>query len=64
MARARVEDGLVGQLSCCLGLEGGELPLELLPELQELRYPGSGDAGGPFTPFVDDSMPARTQAAL
>ena len=28
-----VEDGLVEELSCCLWLECGELPLELLPEL-------------------------------
>jgi hypothetical protein len=34
----RVEDGLVEELSRCLRLEDGELPLELLPELQELTY--------------------------
>ena len=48
-----VEDGLVEQVSCCLQLEDGELPLELLPELQELRYYGSRDASVAFTPFID-----------
>ena len=51
----RVEDGLVKQLSRCLQLEGGELPLELLPELKELTYFGSGDAGDDdaFTSFIN-----------
>ena len=45
----RVKDELVEeQLSRCLRLEDGKLPLELLPELQELAYFGSGDAGDPF----------------
>jgi hypothetical protein len=47
------EDGLVKELSCCLRLEDGELPLELLPELQELTYFGSRDAGNAFTSFID-----------
>ena len=34
----RVEDGLVEELSHCLRLEGRELPLEILPELQKLTY--------------------------
>ena len=45
----RIDNGLVEQLSRCLQLDDGELPLELLPELQELTYSGSGDA---FTSFV------------
>jgi hypothetical protein len=45
--------GLVRQLSHCLRLEDGEHPLDLLPELQELAYPGSSDADGAFTPFID-----------
>jgi hypothetical protein len=49
----RVEDGLVEQLSRCLRLEDGELPLGLLPELQELRYSGSGDTDDAFTSFID-----------
>ena len=49
----RIYDGLVEELSRCLELEDGELPLELLPELQELRYSGSGDTGDPFTSFIN-----------
>jgi hypothetical protein len=49
----RIENRLVKDLSLSLKLEGGELPLELLPELQELTYSGSGDTGDAFTSFVD-----------
>jgi hypothetical protein len=49
----RIDDGLVDDLSGCLQLEDGELPLEVLPELQELTYYGSGDVGDVFTSFVD-----------
>jgi len=49
----RVKDKLVGELSRCLRLEDGELPLELFPELQGLTYFGRGDAGDAFTPFID-----------
>jgi len=49
----RVEDRLIEGLSCCLRLEDGELPLELLPELQRLTYVGSSDAGVAFTSFID-----------
>ena len=48
-----VEEGLVEQLSRCLGLEDGESPLELLPELQELTYHGRRDTSDAFTPFID-----------
>ena len=44
---------LVEQLSRSLDLEDGELPLELLPELQELTYSGSGNTGDAFTSFID-----------
>ncbi len=47
-----VKDGLVGELSRCLQLDDGEPSLELLPELQELTYFGSGDTGEAFTSFV------------
>ena len=43
----------VKDLSHCLQLEDGELPLELLPELQELRTFGSGDTGDALTSFID-----------
>ena len=45
----RVDDGLVKELSHTLRLDDGELPLELLPELQELTYSGGGDTGETFT---------------
>jgi hypothetical protein len=49
----RVEDGLAEELSHCLRLEDGELPLELLPELQELTYFQSRDGGDTFSSFID-----------
>ena len=49
-----VGDGLIEELSRCLRLEDGDLPLELLSELQELIYSGSGDVGDAFTSFIDD----------
>ena len=48
-----IGNGLVEQLSRSLDLEDGELPLELLPELQELAYSGSGNTGDTFTSFID-----------
>ena len=47
-----VDDGLDNKVSRCLQLDDGELPLELLPELHELRYPGSGDTKGVFNSFI------------
>ena len=49
----RIGDGLVEELSRCLQLEDGEHLLELLPELEELRYHRSGDTGGAFTSFIN-----------
>ena len=49
----RIQNGLVKDLSHCLELEDGELPLELLPELRELEYFGSGDPGDAFTSFIE-----------
>ena len=46
-------DGLVEELSRCLQSEDGEHPLELLPELQELRYSGRGNTGGAFNSFIN-----------
>jgi hypothetical protein len=45
--------GSSGELSRCLRLDDGEHPLELLPELQDLTYSGSGNASDAFTPFID-----------
>ena len=60
----RVEDGLVEELSRCLRLEGGELPLELLPELQEVTCFGSGDTGDAFTSFIDTRRNSGCPVAL
>ena len=49
----RIDDGLVGELSRCLLLEDGEYPLELLPDLQELTFLGSGNNNDTFTSFID-----------
>jgi hypothetical protein len=76
----RVDDGqhgLVEELSRCLQPGDGELPFELLPELQELEYSGSGNNNieEAFTSFIDIRQnirpitlsfvsPAQTQALL
>ena len=49
----RVDDGLVKELSRSLRPDDGELPLELVSELQELTYSGSRDAGDAFKSFID-----------
>ena len=49
----RIDDGLVGEFSRSLRLEDGEYPLDLLPELQELTYSGSGNTNDAFTSFID-----------
>jgi hypothetical protein len=59
-----VEGGLVEELSDCLRLEDGVLPLELLPELQELTYSGSRDIGDAFTSFIDARQNAGRPVAL
>ena len=53
MKTLRIGNGIVDDLSRCLQLEDGDLPLEVLPELQELTYPGSGNIGDGFASFVD-----------
>ena len=60
----RIEDGLVKEVSHCLQLEDGELPLDLLPELQELTYFGSRDAGDVFTSFIDARQNAGRPVTL
>jgi len=63
-----VQDGLVDGLSRCLRLdsesEDGELPLELLPELQELRYSASGDTGDAFISFINARQNTGRPVAL
>ena len=48
-----IDDGLVKELSRCLRLEDEEDPLELLSELQELTFSGSGIANDGFTSFIN-----------
>jgi hypothetical protein len=59
-----VHPGLVGELSRCLRLDDGEHPLELLPELQELIYPGSSNADDVFTTFIDARRKADRPVTL
>ena len=58
-----VDDGLVKELSRSLRLDDGELPLELLPELQELTYSGSGD-GEDFASFIEARQNAGRPVTL
>jgi hypothetical protein len=60
----RVDDGLVKELSRCLRLDDGELPFEVLPELQELTYPGSSDTSHAFTSFIDARQNAGRPVTL
>ena len=59
-----IDDGLVEQLSRCLQLDDGELPLELLPELQELTYSGSGKSGDALSSFIDSRQNAGRPLTL
>ena len=52
LKRLRVPEDLIPALSCSLEAEEGESPTELLPELKELSYSGSGDGGDAFTKFI------------
>ena len=60
----RIDDGLVKELSRCLRLEDEEDSLELLPELQELTYSGSGNANDAFTSFIDARRNADSPVIL
>jgi hypothetical protein len=60
----RIDEGLVKELSRCLELDDREVPLELLPELQELTYPGSGNTGNAFTSFIEARQDAGCPVTL
>ena len=60
----RIGEGLVEELSRCLELDDGELPLELLPELQELTYFGSDNTDDAFTSFIDARQDAGRPLTL
>ena len=59
----RIARRLVKELSRCLELSDGELPLELLPELQELTYFGRGN-DDTFTSFIKDRQDAGRPLTL
>ena len=61
-----IGSGLVEQLSRCLELEDedGELPLELLPGLQELTYSASGTVGDAFASFISARQNAGRPGTL
>ena len=59
-----IGDELVEEFSRCLQLGDGELPLELLPELQGLTYSGSGNTGDAFASFMDVRQSAGHPVAL
>jgi hypothetical protein len=59
-----ISEGIVEKLSRCLELDDGELPLEVLPELQELTYFGSGNTGDAFTSFIDSRQGAGRSLTL
>jgi hypothetical protein len=58
-----VEDRLVGELSRCLQVYGGEHPSGLVPELQKITYSGSGNADK-FTSFVEARQNAGRPVTL
>jgi hypothetical protein len=60
----RVDDGLSERLSRCLQSDNGELPWDLLPELQELTYAGNSNARDVFTSFIDARQNAGRPVAL
>jgi hypothetical protein len=48
-----VPNGLLGDLSRSIQLRDGESPMELLPELKELRYDAGSVDDDAFVPFLD-----------
>ena len=60
----RIDEGLVEELSRCLEPGNGVLPLEVLPELQELTYFGSGNSGNAFTSFINSRQDAGRPVTL
>ena len=59
-----IGEGLVEELSRCLELDDGELSLELLAELHELTYFGSGNTSDAFTSFIDSRQEAGRPLTL
>jgi len=59
-----VEDGLINDLSLALRGDGGEPPLDLLPQLKELIYSARGDADDAFTSFIRARQDAGHSVSL
>jgi hypothetical protein len=53
-----VQNELVERIAHSLQTDDGEPPLELLPNLKELRYSGGDDARDAFTPLIDERQAA------
>jgi hypothetical protein len=53
-----VQNELVGRIARSLQTDNGESPLELLPNLKEVRYSGGDDARDTLTPFIDERQVA------
>jgi hypothetical protein len=59
----QMDDRLIRDLSSSLQPEGGEPPLELLPQLEELIY-FNGSASDAFTPFIQSRQMVDRPVAL
>jgi hypothetical protein len=59
-----VDDSLVKELSQSLRPGDGELPVDLLPELKELKCSAISNADGPFTLFLNSRQNAGRPVAL
>jgi hypothetical protein len=60
----RVPNGLIKDLSRSLQVVEGESPMELLPELKELKYATTDDAGDEFMVFIDARQNAGRPVTL
>jgi hypothetical protein len=59
-----VSSTLVGELSVSLCSEGGEMPLEVFPNLLELQYFGGSSIDKAFTPFMQEREAASHPVRL
>ncbi|KAN0114154.1 hypothetical protein V8E52_006952 [Russula decolorans] len=59
-----IDDGLVEGFCRCLQLDDEDLPLDFLPELQELAYIGRSDTHESFTPFINARQNAGRPVTL
>jgi hypothetical protein len=59
-----VYDELDDEIARCLRLEDGELPLDLLPELNELKYYRNSDSDNEFASFINARQNAGRPIAV